>query len=112
VYAAIGGLWQLCPTTGIAFDAPRDAIGVEFVAPKSGAIGDMFYLVSGASGAPTRGVGFNYERMYDISSTGSQFSLNVHRPTGIAPGTLRYSPCPQQFEVNVSAMIDILARFP
>jgi hypothetical protein len=112
VYAAIRGLWQLCPTLGIAFDAPPEVIGIEFLAPKSGGIGDMYYLVRGASGAPTRGVGSNYQRTYDISFTGAQFALNVQRPTGIAPGTLRYSECPQQFEVNVSAMVDILARFP
>lgn len=112
VYTAISGLWRLCPTAGIAFDAPQDAIGIEFVAPKSGGIGDMYYLVRATSGAPTRGVGANYQRTYEISFSAGQYVLNVTRPTGIARGTLRYSECPQRMEVDVSAMVDILARFP
>ena len=111
VYAALAGLWQICPTTGVAFDAPRDAIGVEYVAPKPGGGGDMFYLVPGPTG-PIRGTGFAYQRTYDVSFVAGRFQLNTQRPAVVASATLRYSPCPEQFEVNVSAMVGLIARFP
>jgi hypothetical protein len=72
----------------------------------------MYYLVRGTSGQPVRGAGSDYQRTYDVTFEGGQFRLNVHRPAVVAVATLRYSPCPAQFEVNVSAMIGIIARFP
>ena len=112
VYSALVGRWQLCSWIQSPFDAPTDALGVEFVTPQPGGGGDMYYLVDGPSGQPVRGAGSAYQRRYDVALAGGQFQLNMHRPTGVAPATFEAFTCPEQFEIRLSAMAAIIARFP
>jgi hypothetical protein len=109
VYAALVGLWQICPGAGRTFPtAPPDTIGVEYgpasPAPTpngSTAGGNMYYLVQGAAG-PVRGAGFDYQLTYDVSPEGpGAFQLNMHpAPNSGFGGTFRYSPCPREFEIS------------
>jgi hypothetical protein len=116
VYAVIGGSWQVCGSAGTAFGAPADAIGLEFD-PVSGtpASGNAYYLVSGPTG-PVRGSGFAYQLTYDVSGGGASgpLQLNVHpTPNSGWGGSIRYSPCPMELEINdaVNASSSTLVRF-
>jgi hypothetical protein len=107
-YTAMQGRWEFCDTSSWRMaGAPADAIGIDF-APASrattslgGTVGGMaYYLVAGPSG-PMRGQGFAYQLTYDLSpllATSPQ--LNIHPGAGGFGGTMRYSPCPTELEVN------------
>ena len=103
VYAALVGVWVICPGLGAASkvfaQAPADTIGIEYTTPGEKG-GNVYYLVPGASG-PVRGAGFDYQLTYDVSGTGSYLQLNMH-PTpnsGFAP-SFRFSPCPTQWQMG------------
>ena len=103
VYAALVGVWVICPgltaASKVFAQAPADTIGIEYTKPEVKG-GNVYYLVQGASG-PVRGAGFDYQLTYDVSQSGSLLQLNMH-PTpnsGFAP-SFRFSPCPTQWQMG------------
>ena len=103
VYAALVGVWVICPGLAAASkvfaQAPADTIGIEYTTPGEKG-GNVYYLVQGFSG-PVRGAGFDYQLTYDVSQSGSLLQLNMH-PTpnsGFAP-SFRFSPCPTQWQMG------------
>ena len=112
VYAALVGRWQICNTLGKPFDRPSDAIGIEYAPPEPDGSRKLYYLVTGPSG-PVRGSGFAYQQTYDVSPLGAGFQINTHPDsTSVRRSTFRYSPCPEQFQITLSAMMGLIVRFP
>jgi hypothetical protein len=120
IYAAMAGTWQICSGADgwRAAGAPADVIGIEYgsassVPTASGSTvgGNMYYLVAGPSG-PVRGSGFAYQLTYDISPEGpSSFQLNMHpAPNSGFAGSVRYSPCPAELQVEVG-FASVLVHF-
>jgi hypothetical protein len=113
-YAVLEGRWELC-TGAWGFGAPSDVIGLEFGpgssdpnAYGSTVGGDFYYLVSGPSG-PERGRGFAYQLKYDVSASGSSVQLNIHSaPNSGFGGSMRYSVCPREVELNFDVDAGIL----
>ena len=124
IYGALVGLWRICGGPGTVYPgAPTDTIGVEYgpasaepTASGSTVGGNMYYLVQGTNG-PERGPGFDYQLTYDVSPQGNgTFQLNMHpMPNSGFGGGFRYSPCPEQFEIQGGSVSPgakaILVRF-
>ena len=106
VYAAVAGRWRICRNWPGGF-APSGVVGIEFgptqTDPTSGAVyGDAYYLVNGPAG-PARGQGFEYQLTYDVYPEGpSSTQLDIHpTPNSGLGGSVRYSPCPMELEINL-----------
>jgi len=103
IYAALEGRWQICSYVG-SWQAPADTIGVEFgpgrvetAASRGG--GKLYFLVNGPTG-PERGVGFDYQLEYDVVGSPQVPQLDVFpQPNSAFFGSLRYSPCPREFQI-------------
>jgi len=97
---ALAGLWQICAGSGGTFNAPADTIGVEFGTATSD-MDPIYPTLSGASG-PVRGAGSDYQQTYAVLTTGPQsFQLTIFpTPNSELNRSFRYSPCPEEFQIQ------------